>query len=145
MRVEEAEDPRADFETMQKGFLAFSSDSTACKSVDAGHLTPQHLSASDQPILVAASATSRQHMGLKLPSGSRLKPLELIQHLGFSADVRPSHDDGPSVCPANSEVHMIIEYTSTPQYTQTQSAAPDVICTPAPLSHVSGAVIHMAL
>ena len=89
MRAEDVEDPKVDFETIQKGFLAFNSDPTACKSVEAGLLTPQHLGASDQPILVAASATSRQHMGLKLPSGSRLKPLELIQHLGFSAEVRP--------------------------------------------------------
>ena len=93
MRVEDAEYPKVDFETIQKGFLAFSSDSTACKSVDAGQPTPQHLSALDQPILVASSATSRQHMGLRLPSGSRLKPLELLRHLGFSADVRPLHDD----------------------------------------------------
>ena len=93
MRVEDVEDAKKDFETIQKGFLAFSSDSTACKSVEAGQLTPQHLIALDEPILVAASATSRQHMGLKLPSGSRLKPLELIQHLGFGADVRPPHDD----------------------------------------------------
>ena len=89
MRVEDVEDPNVDFETIQKGFLAFSSDFTACKSVDAGQVTLQHLSALDQPILVAASATNRQHMGLKIPSGSRLKPLELLQHLGFSAEVRP--------------------------------------------------------
>ena len=89
MRAEDVEDAKVDFETVQQGFLAFSSDSTACKSVEAGHITPRHLSVPDQPILVAASATSTQHMGMKLPSGSRLKPLELVQHLGFSADVRP--------------------------------------------------------
>ena len=93
MRVEDIEDLRVDFETVQKGFLAFSSGSAACKSVEASQITPQYLSAMDQPILVATSTTSRQHMGLKLPPGSRRKPLELIQHLGFSADVRAPHDD----------------------------------------------------
>lgn len=40
-----------------------------------------------EPILVNPSPTSREQLGVKVPAMSRLKPPQLMEHLGFRTEV----------------------------------------------------------
>lgn len=86
-RADDPERQRADFQALYRRLLSFSTPSASCKSMDARQLKDEQLTKLSEPILVPASATSRQQLGLKLPVLSKLKPPQLIQHLGFKTEV----------------------------------------------------------
>ena len=85
--ADQPEPQNADFKAVQQRLLTFSTPSAVCKSTEASRfrdMDPTHLS---ELMLVPSSPASRQQMGLKVPAMSRLKPPQLIEHLGFRTEV----------------------------------------------------------
>jgi hypothetical protein len=85
--AEELEIPKADFQSLQRSLLSFSTPSAVCQRLQGSQLTAQHLTSADHPILVPPSAASKQQLGLKMPASGQLKPRQVIEHLGFQTKV----------------------------------------------------------